>query len=663
MKMNKIFLMATLASAALFTACSDDDDKYAGPGKWDANADYANIYFKQASLSESVDPTAPTTATFQVYRRVQHEYVFGKDSVGNIIPDSIVSDKILTSLPAKTIKLDIIENTNNVFKISDATFAEGDTVANINVTYDGAEVGVPHVLKLSSSDPSLVSSYSKDITFTYTVTRVKWNSLGTGKLEENYYIGYSSNVEILQRDDNPSQFRVMHPLDEALEKAKADPNWDPAEFNGKQPEYIELTVDKNGIVTYPEFNSGCFNLSYEADVWIRHPNWASSTKDPSNWTHNKVLSYQADGKTPGQIQLAPWYYMDGVGGWNHTQNDGDIVITFPGYTPKYVAKVDEDFKWEPLFTGITISEKLGTTIDGATLYKGVEDAELAAAEEGCYERCYEQTGHPYIIANAYADNTQLFFCVNNDDKVVVPEGYELQSTGIAAMGDDVYAKINGGKSTFSETLVVLNITFTNEDGSVVYGTTDETFVNPTYKEIGTGAYTYGVEALSNNGSSAYEGAVNSTLYQCEQMPGSYYLKPWANSEEGLNFTIGKDGYIRFYQFTGDTYPNYGDIYFVDLEAYNPAYTQYLGKYDAETKTYTFAGSYYIPDAGAGFGLVSETFVLGATAPAEARSIPAKELGMKMDRSMKAASRFIPTKVEKSPRMTNHTANMPKPVLF
>ena len=158
-------------------------------------------------------------------------------------------------------------------------------------------------------------------------------------------------------------------------------------------------------------------------------------------------------------------------------------------------------------------------------------------------------------------------------------------------------------------------------------------------------------------------AIAQDVMSREQMPGTYYLKPWAKSEEGLNFTIGKDGYIRFYQFTGDTYPNYGDIYFVDLEAYNPAYTQYLGKYDAETKTYTFAGSYYIPDAGAGFGLVSETFVLGATAPAEARSIPAKELGMKMDRSMKAASRFIPTKVEKSPRMTNHTANMPKPVLF
>jgi hypothetical protein len=658
MKINKIFLFATLASAALFTACSDDDDKYAGPGEWNATADYANIYFKETSKTESVDPTAPTTASFKVYRRVQHEYTWGKDSEGN---DSITGDRILTSLPATTVKLDIIENTNNVFKISDATFAEGDTVATVNVTYDGAEVGIPHVLKVSSSDPTLVSYYSKDITFTYTVTRVKWNLLGKGTWADNYYIGTMGEAEFYQRDDAPSVFRIMHPLDELLAKAKANTDsWDPGEFNGKQPEYVELTVNKGGIVTFPYFNSGCYNMNYGADVLIIHPKDLSSTAAESNWTHNKVLNYQSDGKTPGQIQLAPWYYMNGVGGWNQSQNDGIIIITFPGYTPEYVAKVDEDFNWEPLFTGVTISEKLGQTIEGATLLKGMENAELAAAEEGCYERCYEETGHPYIIANAYAEDTEFLFCVNNDGKVVIPEDYELQATGLTAMGDDVYAHINGGKSTFSETLVTLNITFCNEDGSIEYGTTNETFVNPTYKEIGTGAYTYGVEALSNNGGSAYEGAENSTLYQCEQMPGNFYLKPWASSEEGLNFTIGKDGFIRFYQFTGDTYPDYGDIYFIDLEAYNPAYTQYLGTYDDATKTYTFNGAYFIPDAGAGFGLVSETFVIGATAPSEARSIPAKELGVKMDRSMKAASRFVPKKAEQKLRKSGHN-DLGKPV--
>ena len=495
MKINKIFLFATLASAAMFTACSDNDDEYAGPGEWNATADYANIYFKQTSLTESVDPTAPTTASFQVYRRVQHAYTWGKDSQGN---DSIIGDNITTALPAKTINLDIVENTNNVFKISDATFAEGDTVATVNVTYDGAEVGIPHVLKVSTSDPSLVSYYSKDITFTYTVTRVKWNLLGTGTWEDNYYIGTSGGCEIYQRDDNPSVFRVMHPLDELLAKAKANTDsWDPGEFNGKQPEYVELTVNKGGIVTFPYFNSGCYNMNYSADVLIIHPKDLSSTAAESSWTHNKVLNYQADGKTPGQIQLAPWYYMNGVGGWNQTQNDGIIIITFPGYTPKYTAEIG-DYEWEEVFSGIFTSTQLGTKKDKVKLYKGVQDPDLAAAEEGCYERFEEAYGTPYRIEAPYAQGFDLIFCMTEDGKIVVPEDYESQPLGFKAVGKDVFGVINTKGSSFVDILLELNITFQDEDGEVVYGNATEQLLNFVYtKDMVLGEFTYYGVSASN----------------------------------------------------------------------------------------------------------------------------------------------------------------------
>ena len=647
MKINKIFLFATLASAMLFTACSDDDD-YSGPGEWNATADYANIYFKTTRVDESLDPADPTTATFNVYRRVQHEYTYGKDSLGN---DTVSSDKIVTPLPARTIKLDIIENTDDVFKISDATFAEGDTVATVNVTFDGAEIGKTHTLKVTSNDPTLVSYYSKDITFTYNVTRVKWNLLGKGKIVSGYYFPGEAEVEIYQMDSNKNNYRVAHPFDDILAVLKADTeNWAAGEFNGQQPEFLNITVLNDGLVTFESFNSGCYSLNYGADIWVHHPSWASSTSARSNWSHNCVLSLQADGKTPGQIQLAPWYYMDGVGGWNKTQVDGMIIITFPGFTPEYVASLENgDFDWEKLFTGVTISEKLGTTIEGATLYKGVEKADLAAAEEGCYERSFEELGRPYYIANAYAEDTELLFFVTNDGKVVTTKDYELQSTGLEAMGDEVYAKINGGKSTFSESVVVLNITFTNESGSIEYGTTNETFFNPTYKNLGTGTYTYGVEALSQDAGSYYEGTQTATLYECEQLPGNYTLKPWAASEDGLNFTIGADGKIRFYQFTGEAYKTYGDVYFIDLEAYNPGYTQYLGEYDEETKTYEFCGVYYIPAAGGGFGLVSETFVINEEAGARLQA-PAKRNTLPlMFKQYQAPSRFVAQPVSKAER--------------
>ena len=519
MKINKIFLFATLASASLFTACSDKDDDYAGPGEWNATADYANIYFKQASKTESVDPTAPTTATFEVYRRVQHEYTFGKDVDGN---DSIIDDKIVTALPAKTVKLDIIENTNDVFKISDATFADGDTVATVNVSYDGAEVGIPHVLKVSTSDPELVSYYSKDITFTYTVTRVKWNLLGKGTWEDHYYIGTWGECEIYQRDDDPNVFRAMHPLDEILAKCMADTeSWKPEEFNGNQPEYVELTVNKGGIVTFPYFNSGCYNTDYGADVLIIHPKDRSSTAAESNWTHNKVLSYQADGKTPGQIQLAPWYYMNGVGGWNQSQADGIILITFPGYTPEYTATV-EDYEWEEVFSGIFTSNQLGTKKDKVKLYKGVQVAELAAAEEGCYKRFEDEYGTPYRIEAPYAEGYDLVFCMTEDGKISVPEDYESQPLGIKAVGEDVYGAIATKGSSFEDILLELNITFQNEDGSVKYGNATEQLLNFVYtKDMVLGNFTFkGV--LASNGNEYNLG--NFTIVEHPTEPDSLIIK-------------------------------------------------------------------------------------------------------------------------------------------
>ena len=178
-----------------------------------------------------------------------------------------------------------------------------------------------------------------------------------------------------------------------------------------------------------------------------------------------------------------------------------------------------------------------------------------------------------------------------------------------------------------------------------YGTAVETLANLTWTELGSGVYTYGVEALSEDAGSFYEGTTDATLYQCNELPEQYILKPWANSEEGLKFTLSaEDGKIRFYQYTGEPYvyegTNYGDVYFVDLEAYNPELKEFLGEYDEETKTYEFCGSYLIPGVG-GFGRVKETFVLGDTPAAAPKALRSKgDLKSRLQR-YQLPSRFQP----------------------
>ena len=633
--------LAALITAMTFAACSDDES-YSGPGEWNATSDYADVYFKQASVSEELDPADEMTTTLSVYRRVKHEYTYGKDSNGN---DSVISDKILTPLPALVMPLEIVSNADDVFTVGDAAFAEGDTVATFKVDFPKAEIGTTYTLKLKVTDPKYASYYSSSNVLTYSVSRAKWTLLGTGVLEENFYIGGSNEVEIYQKDSEKNVFRVMHPFDQMLAEAKADTeHWAAEEFDGSQPEYLTITIVDDNLVTYPSFSTGCFHPTYGQTVWCHHPGHFTSLSDPSNWTYNKVVSYQEDEETPGQIQLAPYYYMDGVGGWNNTQADGIIVITFPGYTPPYIPDLssDEDFTWETVFQGVFQSEKMGTA-STATLYKGT-----CIATQNDADKIFAETyGTAYCLASPYAEGYNIYFAIDKEGGITLPEGCELQETGLDAVGSPVFAKILVPESSYTDNYLVLGIQFQNESGSLVYGKASEKLMNLTYSEVGKGVYTYGVQALSQDAESFYEGTENATLFQCDQLKGNYYLKPWAKSEEGLNFTIGQDGKIRFYQYTGEAFQDYGDVYFIDLEAYNPSYTSYLGEYDEKNGTFEFCGAYYIPGAG-GFGLVAETFQLGDAARLQAPAARRNSMPL-MFKRYQAASRFVPQTVTKDMR--------------
>lgn len=630
-----------------FTACNEDDKvKYDGPGQWNATENYANVYFEKTSYSESIDPSDPTEYTFKLYRHVKHEYVFGKDSLGQVIPDSIVSDTIVTPLPALTVKPTIVENTDSVFTISDAVFAEGDTVATITAKFPNAGVGNPYTLKVTIEGENLVSDYSAGVQYTYTVTRVKWNEIGKGKFQDDFWFEGSWDVDVMQRDDDPSYYRIMDPFGGSGE-----------DLDGNQSEYVELHVLKKGdqmngitlstagVVDWYRICTGYFHSNYSADVWAMHPqNFTSESLNTEEiYSYSKVISYLEDGKTPGKIQLAPYWYMFGVGGWNYTTTP-TIFITLPGYVEQYEATIDDDFTWATDYAGKFVSEQLGTTTD-ATLQKGT----CVTTKDDCDSIFAATYGTAYKLVAPYADGSDLIFCAKGK-KIVLAPGYEdPQPIGIKAMGKDVYATINTDESSFTDGLITLNITFTDKDGEIEFGTADEKMMNLSYTEIGKGVYTYGVSALSQNAGSFYEGTQDATLFQCDQDPSQYYLAPWAKSEEGFIFTVQADKTIKFFQSTGENYveegDDYGTVYFLDIEEYNPNYTEYLGKFDGD-KTFEFVGIYYIPGVG-GFGLISETFVLNETPAAGARTIHSKNL--RLNKSYKAPSRFKAKKVNKAQR--------------
>ena len=324
--MNKIFKysLALMTAAFTFAACSDSDDNYQ-KATWDAADGYYDVVFPKSTVTEELDPVEATETTLTIERK-------NKSGVA-------------------TVPFNILTNTDDVFSVGEATFADGDSVANFKVTFSKAELGKTYTLKLQVTDPKFSSSYSSTNSMTYKVTRVKWNLLGVGTFADNFWYEDESNVEIYQKDNEHNVYRVMHPFDSML----ANPAISDAEKSGHQSESVTLTVRKDGLVIFTDMNSGYFHPSYGADVMLYHPSAFSSLQDESNWVYSKVVSYQEDGATPGQIQLAPYYYMDGVGGWNNTKADGVVVITFPGFVPPYTPVPEEDFEWTKEFTGIFFS--------------------------------------------------------------------------------------------------------------------------------------------------------------------------------------------------------------------------------------------------------------------------------------------------------------------
>lgn len=605
--MKNIFKYAmTMALPILALASCTDKYEYDGVGKWDATDGYQQIYFEESNATVELDPTDPTTTTFQVFRR--------------------------NAAAAATVKLDVLKNTDNVFTVSDAVFAAGDTVATVTVSFPNAEVGTPYTLQVTTTDPTNVSNYSSDILYTMNLTRIKWNYLGVGDFAENFWYEGNWDVEIYQRDDNENIYRIKDPFGPICRYYIE--NGGAAYIDGTQSDYVVLTVlqpgdlvddhevENSDLVDFTDMSSGYHHSSYDATVKLYHPRrFTAAADDEDAWAWNRVLSYQADGKTPGQIQLAPRYYMDGVGGWNQSQADGQLIITFPGYTPPYNIKIDEDFDYSLVFEGVFTSEKLDKTTEGIALYVGEKVDSIAEATGDAYERFAAECGTPYVIASPYARGYNLFFAVNEEGKIIIPEGYEAQPIGIEAVGEDVYAHINGGASSFSETVITLNITFQNEDGSVEYGTTNETLSNITWTQVGTGTYTYSFLPEiqgEDEGTTWDDDAV--IIMKRDDADNIYKLSNWFNNGELVFSWDQKTNKCQVEISETGWVPgaSYGMIYVCDLYHFNPnyGYDDFPCVYDPETKSFVFTLIYWYGQ-GKNWGVWQETFkpVWGSSASA------------------------------------------------
>lgn len=223
------------------------------------------------------------------------------------------------------------EATLPLFNIPGAVaFEEGEAFAKIACTANTTEMEYDktYTVKVCVANAQDATLYGLD-TLTISVTcPAPWKSLGMGKFSEGFLgtAGEYFDVEILQNELAPNQFRVVEPYAEILGDIAVD-------------KYLEFSILPAGTafkdyvldaeyVVFNDYNMGQWNSNYAEDIYALHPYRFGMTLDL--WGYNVVLDYQENG-LPGEVSLAPYFYLFELGGgWNQTQ-ETTISILFPGY--------------------------------------------------------------------------------------------------------------------------------------------------------------------------------------------------------------------------------------------------------------------------------------------------------------------------------------------
>lgn len=426
MKKNIYSLFLAIFALAGFTACSDSEDY-----QWADVPANAQVYFSKDLPAQQNISNKTNSFTIPVNRVKTDEAI--------TVPVTLTSEDNFLSAP------------------SSVAFAAGQATADLVLSYD------PEALVYDEFKEATLSIADAGYTTPYGATSYTFKAgalspyapIGNGTLTEGYLWEYTVGVSIMQNQENKNMYRIYGAIHPDIVTDNTSPY---LEITLLQPGDVVRgeTVDRENLVYFADFNSGYHHATYDADVMWYHPSKFVSTGPIENWLHNVVVAYNEDG-TPGEIQLAPFYYMDGVGGWNKTQNDGIITITFPGYEPK-------DYSAAFACTGV-FTDLAGSVFAEGVLELGADakdvravvvsadddaDAVADAIAAGELEATPVEAGHIYVpIAEGQTGKLQVVVVVLDDDKAI--QG--VYSSPFEYYGGGANPWVSLGKGLYTEDFV------------------------------------------------------------------------------------------------------------------------------------------------------------------------------------------------------------------
>lgn len=312
--LSRILSIALLLPAlSVFVSCSEEQDGYV-PAPLEKGG---QVYFNS-------DNTSSFTVT-----DVQNTFEL---SLGRVDTAETASYDLKVVADEATLPL---------FNIPAAVaFEKGEAFAKVACTANTTEMEYDktYTVKVCVANAQDATLYGQD-TLTISVTcPAPWKSLGMAKFAENFLDGSGTyyDVEIQQNELAPNNFRLVEPYAEILGDIAVDKYLEffilPA-----GSEFADFTTDAEYVI-FNDYNMGQWNSNYAEDIFALHPYRFGRT--PDKWNYNVVLEYQENG-LPGEVSLAPLYYLfNEGGGWDKTTAN-TISILFPGYVKAdYSASVE-----------------------------------------------------------------------------------------------------------------------------------------------------------------------------------------------------------------------------------------------------------------------------------------------------------------------------------
>ncbi len=326
-----------------------------------------------------------------------------------------------------TVNLEKSDDEDGLFTVpATATFAADATTADITISYDPANFELDEYmpLTLTVTSEGVDNPYGSNTYSFEAGIPAPYVTIGTATFTDNYYFGGTAEVELQQHSLDATQYRLVAPYAAVLKSIGAQSSSAQSPyltFRLLQPGEVvgDVTVSATNLVYFDDCNTGYTHPSYSEDLYLLHPGRLVGTTE-AQFAYNAVLSYKEDG-TPAVVQLAPYYYLFGVGGgWNAMQEEGAITIVFPdvvltdysvsmSYEGSYTDPTGANYVLANVNLGADVFEArlalVNANSDLNAVLAGIQDGSIETTnvrESGQVEILSAGNGTYYLVAVTYS---------------------------------------------------------------------------------------------------------------------------------------------------------------------------------------------------------------------------------------------------------------------